>query len=487
MLVRVRPLIREELDPSKAASKSSQVCTKCHEDCQRLFLVKPFYDDREFSFDTVIPPSASQADSYTKAAETIVSAVTDGYNGTIMAYGQTGSGKTFTVFGSRKAIEFIGGRNTHEEAGIVQRAVDQIFQFIKENIDEAQFQIRVSFLQIYMETIADLLASSQPPGGLQIREDPRSGIFVNGLTQALIRNPAELLTLIHEAAKLRSTGATAMNKSSSRSHAILQLFLEQRWIEAESTEDVKRRRVKRGLLTLVDLAGSERLSKSGSEGVRLSEAKNINKSIAALGNCISALASHGSIAHVPFRDSKLTRILTDSLGGNSKTCIYACVGPTLTNYDETFSTLLFATRAMKVRTFVQLNEKVDVKAGDLSGTGLIERNAVLESQISSMRQEAENLRTRLAGRSQSPVTSQGLETTQSQNMSTLTGLSAEDAEDKSDARERHLVSKFSHIIQHLQAELARKNIEIAQLKSAREGRLDFSPVREFRGGYTTRQ
>ena len=130
------------------------------------------------------------------------------------------------------------------------------------------------------------------------------------------------MALITDAVKKRYTGSTSMNSNSSRSHAILQVFLEQRWIETE--ENVKKRRIKRGLLTIIDLAGSERISKSGSEGMRLNEAKNINKSILALSNCIQALSSDSkSQAHVPFRDSKLTRLLTDSLGGNSKTCIYA--------------------------------------------------------------------------------------------------------------------------------------------------------------------
>ena len=494
VLVRVRPLIREDVDTSaqsKTGSKASAICTKCHEDGKRLFLVKPYYDDREFCFDTVLSPEAGQEEAFEKAAEGIVKEVTQGYNGTIMAYGQTGSGKTFTVFGSRRALEATS-KSIHEEAGVAPRAVNHLFEYIKANIEEAQFQITVSFMQIYLETITDLLSATQTPGGLQIREDPKSGIFINGLTQALIRSPQELLGMIREAARVRSTGATSMNKNSSRSHAILQVFLEQRWIEGEDLSDeVKKRRIKRGLLTIVDLAGSERLSKSGSEGVRLSEAKNINKSIAALGNCISALSSSTSAAHVPFRDSKLTRLLTDSLGGNSKTCIYACVGPTLFNYDETYSTLLFATRAMKVKTFVHLNEKVDFKLSDPSEAGLIERNALLESQISSIRQEAESLRSQLAQRSQSPspTVSQVMETTPSQNISTITGFSQDYGEDKGEFRERELVSKFSHIIQHLQAELARKNIEIAHLRAGRESPLEDPfdttlPVSDYRGRRT---
>jgi hypothetical protein len=181
-----------------------------------------------------------------------------------------------------------------------------------------------------------------------------------------------------------------MNKNSSRSHAVLQVFVEQRWTDEEEEKGkkgaVKKRHHRKALLTIVDLAGSERLSKTGSEGMRLQEAKNINKSIAALSNCISVLASEKSLNHVPFRDSKLTRLLTDSLGGNSKTTICACIGPSLDNYEESYSTLLFATRAMSVRTYVKMNEKVEYKVleGDKSArtldgdTQLIKKNSMLK-------------------------------------------------------------------------------------------------------------
>ena len=165
-----------------------------------------------------------------------------------------------------------------------------------------------------------------------------------------------------------------MNKTSSRSHAVLQIFVEQRWVESsdEDNQDgrvncqgkIKKRHFRKALLTIVDLAGSERLSKTGSEGMRLQEAKNINKSIAALSNCISALASEKNLSHVPFRDSKLTRLLTESLGGNCKTTICACISPSLLHYEESYSTLLFATRAMSVRTYVTMNEKVEYKILD---------------------------------------------------------------------------------------------------------------------------
>ena len=170
-----------------------------------------------------------------------------------------------------------------------------------------------------------------------------------------------------------------MNKNSSRSHAVLNVFVEQRWVEKEpqvnpsnpaeaqsanisSPNTAKKKKVyRKALLTIVDLAGSERLSKTGSEGMRLQEAKTINKSIAALSNCVSALASNKALNFVPFRDSKLTRLLSESLGGNCKTTICACISPSMMHYDESYSTLLFATRAMSVRTRVMMNEKVEYK------------------------------------------------------------------------------------------------------------------------------
>jgi hypothetical protein len=163
--------------------------------------------------------------------------------------------------------------------------------------------------------------------------------------------------------KFRVTGPTSSNKTSSRSHAILQILVEQKWIETDSKNEneVKKRRYKKGLLTIVDLAGSERISKSGSEGIRLEEAKKINLSISSLGNCINALANNLNLQHVPYRESKLTRILIECLGGNSKTSICACVSPYLMNYDETFTTLQFASRAIKIKVNAFVNEKVEMK------------------------------------------------------------------------------------------------------------------------------
>jgi kinesin family member 5 len=451
--VRVRPLIKEDIALQKKVSlpeNSPNTCTRCLDDNKRILLTKPYYDDREFVVDRVLSSEITQEESYELVGQNIVNEVIQGYNGTIMAYGQTGSGKTFTVFGSRSAIESYGIEN-HPESGIVPRSLHHIFEYITENIDEAQFQVTVSFMQIYMEVLTDLLIKTkQPKSTLQIREDPKTGIFINGLEQVSVQNEFEVMRIISEAAKARSTSSTSMNKNSSRSHAILQVVLEQRWIEEGPP---KKRRIKKGLLTIVDLAGSERLSKSGSEGLRLSEAKTINKSISALGNCIAALAEGNNISHVPFRDSKLTRLLTDSLGGNSKTCMYACIGPALLNYDETYSTLLFATRAMNVRTHVKLNENIDYKVTG-SSEGIIQRNLLLETHNNALKQELEEIRNKIQF-SPSPILGDN----------SYTANSYLNEECKCEERNKELVSKFTHMIQYLQGEIARLNVVIANLQT----------------------
>ena len=207
------------------------------------------------------------------------------------------------------------------------------------------------------------------------------------------------------------------------------------------------------MLTIVDLAGSERLSKSGSEGLRLNEAKTINKSISSLGNCIAALSEGNNMSHVPFRDSKLTRLLTDSLGGKSKTCMYACIGPSLLNYDETFSTLLFATRAMNVRTHATLNENIDYKLTG-SSEGIIQRNLLLETHNNQLKHELDQLRSKVQS-SPSPI------------MGDNSYIASSLLHDECKCEEKHkeLISKFTHMIQYLQGEIARLNIVIANLQN----------------------
>lgn len=389
-------------------------------------------EDKEFQFDNVMDMDTDQLTSYETIGEPILNDILNGYNSTLMAYGQTGSGKTFTVFGSRNSIDTIGKTGPLvEEMGVVPRIIENLFDFIQQNPKNAQFRITTSFLQIYMEQITDLLApmpfgetrgtvSSRGGTGsksLTIKEDPKTGIFVHGLTLKKIRSKEELLNIIKRGARFRSTNATTMNKNSSRSHAILQVFVEQRWVESGEAlngdllgdsdgKPTKKRSHRKALMTIVDLAGSERVSKSGSEGTRLAEAKAINKAISALGNCIVALSKkrNGRNAYVPFRDSKLTRILTESLSGNSKTIICACISPSVIHFDESLSTLLFAAKSMSVRIFAIKNENVEYKIQkpknerknnfDKDTDGMRETRDMSEKYI-RMKEENEELKTRV--------------------------------------------------------------------------------------------
>lgn len=346
--------------------------------------------------------------------------------------------------------------------GLIPRAVYQIFEHIKENNKSTEFRVTVSFLQIYMEKVMDLLDVNKD--NLQIREDPKYGTFVDGITTIVVQEPQDVIMLIKEGAKNRAIGSTNMNKVSSRSHVILTITVEQRNYSEEEDGKLSNLHsgehgaVKRGTLTLVDLAGSERVGKSLSEGQSLEEAKMINKSLSALGNCVSALTDENR-SHVPFRDSKLTKLLTDSLGGNAKTCLIATVGPAAWNYDETYSTLNFATRAMAVKNHARINETVDFKT--LSGNlqkkiSLIEsekyrlmaRNVDLEREVEVLRNTINNLGENMGNRN-----------SMYNSGNTTIGSNSENKE--WETRERELVQKFTNIIHHLQMEIAKQNMIFA--------------------------
>ena len=294
------------------------------EDAQRgtVQLRRPFYDTREFSFDDVLSRHASQSQTYDAVARGLVDSVLEGFNGTILAYGVSGTGKTHTIYGP---LAFWHGPSEPpqlELSGIIPRSAAQIFAHA--DAKGCQLRVTLASLQIYQETVSDLLcppAAASSSSSLLVREDPTRGIYVEGLTEVVVESPQQVLRAVQVSATNRATVSTAMNRCSSRSHAMLLMRVEQ-WERAEGGAAKGGaaaggvRVARRGLLSVVDLAGSERVSKSGSEGTRLDEAKRINKSIAALGNCIAALAGPArSSTHVPFRDSKLTRLLTDSLGG----------------------------------------------------------------------------------------------------------------------------------------------------------------------------
>ncbi|XP_076650548.1 kinesin-like protein 68D [Halictus rubicundus] len=290
-----------------------------------------------FTFDAVYDWNSSQQDLYEETVRPLVSSVLDGFNGTIFAYGQTGTGKTYTMEGLK---------GDYDRRGVIPRSFEHIFNHIGRS-ENMQYLVRASYLEIYQEEIRDLL---QPDQSLrfELKEKPDTGVFVKDLSTSVCKNAAEIQQLMNMGNQNRTIGATNMNEHSSRSHAIFLIT-----IEMGSIDDTGGIRV--GRLNLVDLAGSERQSKTGACGERLKEASKINLSLSALGNVISALVD-GKTTHVPYRDSKLTRLLQDSLGGNSKTIMVANIGPASYNYDETLTTLRYANRAKNIKNKPRINE-----------------------------------------------------------------------------------------------------------------------------------
>jgi len=230
--------------------------------------------------------------------------------------------------------------------------------------------VRASYLQIYNEVISDLLKVDRT--SLQIREDKKKGVFVEGLSEWAVRSPNEIYSLMQKGALSRATATTKMNDMSSRSHAVFIIIVEQMTTMSDHStqmstnqqyvDDDAPKQIKVGKLNLVDLAGSERVRVTGATGKRLEESKKINQSLSCLGNVIAALTDQRPRAHIPYRDSKLTRLLEDSLGGNCKTTMMAMISPASEGFGESISTLKFATRAKKIKNEARINEDVDQRA-----------------------------------------------------------------------------------------------------------------------------
>lgn len=278
--------------------------------------------------------------------------VLEGYNSTIFAYGQTGTGKTYTMEGFTY-------NNKDPERGIIQRTIEDIFYFIESTSNEnTKFIIRASYLQIYNENISDLLKPEKK--NLQIREDKKKGIYVDCLSEWAVLSPIDLYALLKRGASFRATASTYMNDVSSRSHAVFVITVEQMTTEMINGET--HTQIKVGKLNLVDLAGSERIRITGATGQQLEESKKINKSLSCLGNVINALTDQKGRIHIPYRDSKLTRLLEDSLGGNCKTTMIAMISPAHESFSESLSSLHFAQRAKKIKNRPIINEDVNNRA-----------------------------------------------------------------------------------------------------------------------------
>lgn len=303
------------------------------------------YKDKRFMFDKVFGPEARQVDVYDATAKPLLQPLLDGYNATVFAYGATGCGKTHTISGNEN------------DPGVIYLTMADLFQRIEDRKDEYIVDVTVTFLEIYNEEIRDLLAepgSSAPRGGLQIRED--KVVKVAGLVELRPKSAEEVEKIVLQGNSRRTQSPTHANETSSRSHAVLQVHVTQSPRTASLTEQ---RTV--ATLSIIDLAGSERAAATTNMGQRMVEGANINKSLLALGNCINALCeSGGATRHVPYRNSKLTRLLKFSLGGNCKTVMIVCIAPTSNHFDDTHNTLLYADRATKIKTKVVTRNVVNV-------------------------------------------------------------------------------------------------------------------------------
>ncbi|XP_054904554.1 kinesin-like protein KIF3B isoform X2 [Poeciliopsis prolifica] len=292
-----------------------------------------------FTFDSVYDCNSKQIDLYDETFRPLVDSVLLGFNGTIFAYGQTGTGKTYTMEGVR---------NDPERRGVIPNSFEHIFTHISRSQNQ-QYLVRASYLEIYQEEIRDLLSKDQSHR-LELRERPDTGVYVKDLSSFVTKSAREIEHVMNVGNQNRSVGATNMNEHSSRSHAIFVITVECSELGVDGENHIRV-----GKLNLVDLAGSERQTKTGAQGERLKEATKINLSLSALGNVISALVD-GRSSHIPYRDSKLTRLLQDSLGGNARTVMVANIGPASYNVEETLTTLRYANRAKNIKNKPHVNE-----------------------------------------------------------------------------------------------------------------------------------
>jgi hypothetical protein len=320
--------------PQNERERGTDNAVECDEDSGNMRVKNSYSETQSFSFDAVLGPLGTQEKLYEISASVIVHDVTKGFNGTVFAYGQTSSGKTHTMQGPHLSDPAL--------KGVIPRALDHMFQYISRSAEDMEFVVKVSLIEIYMERIRDLFDPTKTD--LKIREDKSKGIWIENVSEICVGSPQESMDLLRFGQSNRSTAATLMNAESSRSHSIFIVSLFQK-----SESDTKESK-----LYLVDLAGSEKVRKTGAEGQVLEEAKMINKSLSALGNVINALTDPKT-SHIPYRDSKLTRILQESLGGNSKTCLIINCSPSLANEDETVSTLRFGQRAKFITNKAQVN------------------------------------------------------------------------------------------------------------------------------------
>uniref|UniRef100_A0A8C5R6S5 Kinesin-like protein KIF19 n=2 Tax=Leptobrachium leishanense TaxID=445787 RepID=A0A8C5R6S5_9ANUR len=338
--LRIRPINETEL-----VEGATIIAHKVDE--QMVVLMDPMEDpddilranrsrEKSYIFDVAFDYTATQDTVYRLTTKGLIEGVISGYNATVFAYGPTGCGKTYTMLG------------TDREPGIYIRTLNDLFKAIEETSDDMEYEVSMSYMEIYNEMIRDLL--NPLLGFLDLREDSKGIIQVAGITEVSTINAKEIMQLLMKGNKQRTQEPTAANKTSSRSHAILQVTVRQKSRVKNITQEVRV-----GRLFMIDLAGSERASQTQNRGQRMKEGAHINRSLLALGNCINALSDRGVNKYVNYRDSKLTRLLKDSLGGNSRTVMIAHISPASSAFEESRNTLSYADRAKNIKTRVKRN------------------------------------------------------------------------------------------------------------------------------------
>ena len=312
--------------------------------------------EQTYAFDFAFDKNCNQNTVYENSTKFLIEGVTNGYNATVFAYGATGAGKTYTMLGNEN------------NPGIMPLTLRELFLKVN-SFNDREYKLKFWYLEIYNENIRDLLkffgrnnsnsnldetsntVNNTNNDCLDLREDPERGIIVNGITEVNVSNSKDMLKILKRGNRNRTQEATVVNETSSRSHALLQVSIEYK--DKNSGINVE---IKYSKLSLVDLAGSERASATQNRGIRLIEGANINRSLLTLGNCINALCDANTKGikkpYIPYRDSKLTRLLKDSLGGNARTVMIANVAPSINTFEDTYNTLKYANRAKNIKEFM---------------------------------------------------------------------------------------------------------------------------------------
>jgi len=379
--VRSRPLTKKEVEIDETpvvyvVDDKVVVLMDPNENSPKAVLRQNRSRQKQYAFDYAFNENSEQHLVFERTTKFLIDGALEGYNATVFAYGPTGAGKTYTMLGSQ------------DRPGLMLNTFLEIFTRIEKYSIDKKYNVKISYLEIYNEVVRDLLNPNQE--NLDVREDPVKGVVVAGLSEISASSPENVVSSIKNGNINRTCEPTEANQESSRSHAVLQIVIEHK-DRASGTEA----EVLVGKLSLIDLAGSERASNTRNRGIRLIEGANINRSLLALGNCINALCEAtdkiGKI-YIPYRDSKLTRILKDSLGGNCRTVMIACVSPFSGAFEETLNTLKYANRAKNIKT--NLSRNVLSVQYNLSKYNSI---------IAQLKEEISNLRSKLSEKQGSPT------------------------------------------------------------------------------------